>query len=97
LEDAWHTTNVKIMNDNQPTNPNAKVVEVEVDHDLKLIFPIVGFMIANANSLFGSDYAVLNLGLAAQFHKNYTNGNYHRVTEKCVIPINKFSDTIYEK
>lgn len=97
LEDAWHTTNVRIMNDNQPTNPNAKMVEVEVDHDLKLIFPIVGFMIANANSIFGTDYDKINLPLAAQYQKNYSNENYHRVTEKCVIPINKFSDTLYEK
>lgn len=97
LEDAWYTTNVRVMNDNQPTNPSAKVVEVEVDHDLKLIFPIVGFMIANASTLFGSDYAKVNVGLAPQYQKTYSNESYHRVTEKCVMPINKFSESIYEK
>lgn len=97
LEDSWYTTNVRVMNDNQPTNPNATVVEVEVDHDLKLIFPIVGFMIANASSLFGTDYSTINADLAPQYQKTYDNRSYHRVTEKCVIPINKFSESIYEK
>jgi hypothetical protein len=97
LEDSWYCTNVRVMNNNQPSNPNAKVVEVEVDHDLKLIFPIVGFMIANANKLFGSDYASINKDLAPEYQKNYSTANYHRVTEKCVIPINKFSESLYEK
>lgn len=97
LEDSWHTTNVRIIDDNQPSNPNAKAVVVEVDHDLKLIFPIVGFMIANASTLFGSDYDTVNADLAPQYQKNYANRSYHRVTEKCVIPINKFSESLYEK
>ncbi len=97
LEDSWYTTSVRVIDNNEPSNPEAKVVEVEVDHDLKLIFPIVGFMIANANTLFGSDYGSINAGLPAKYIKNYSGGNFHRVTEKCVIPINKFSESLYEK
>ena len=97
IEDSWYTTNVRVMNNNQPTNPDARTVEVEVDHDLKLIFPIVGFMISGADTLFGSDYASLNNDLVAAFQKTYASSNYHRVTEKCVIPINKFSESLYEK
>lgn len=97
LEDAWHTTNVRIMNNNRPGNQNAKVVEVEVDHDLKLIFPLIGGVIVNTSKLFNSDYSAVNSSLAPEYKKTYSKGNYYRVTEKCVLPLTQFSESIYEK
>ncbi|PCJ63249.1 MAG: hypothetical protein COA79_00140 [Planctomycetota bacterium] len=96
LEDAWFTTNVRVINDNQPGNKLAKKVEIEVDHDLKLIFPLVGGMIEGASKLFGTDYASINADLDIKYQKTYSNERYHRVTEKCVIPINNFASSEYE-
>ena len=44
-----------------------------------------------------SDAYISTFNELGKYIKNYSGGNYHRVTEKCVIPINKFSDTLYEK
>lgn len=97
LEDAWHTTNVRIIGNNEPTNPEAKVIELEVDHDLKLIFPLVGGIVVSANKIFNSDYDTINSGIAPEYQKNYAGRNYHRVTEKCVLPLTQFAESIYEK
>ncbi len=96
LEDAWHCTNVRLIGNDRPDNPNGVRVTVEVDHDLKLIFPFVDFLFSGVQSLFGSDYDTINATLPAAFQKTYTGQKYYRVTERSVLPILSTVESKYE-